>query len=140
WWATKPITKKITVWPRGADVAQRLKSGSIYLAGVGTRLVGGLTVPDSYQRSDSPSAGIQQLIFSGQGPLAAPAARRAVMLCTPRDAIAAAASMPIANVRLNPATDDAFGTVESAATNNQFVAANADATRAALNNTPLTVR
>ena len=52
-------------------------------------LVGGLTVPGSYQRSDTPSAGIQQLIFSGQGPLAAPAARRALALCTPRNTIAA---------------------------------------------------
>jgi peptide/nickel transport system substrate-binding protein len=140
WWATKPITKKITVWPRGADVAQRLKSGSIHVVDVATGLVGGLTVPDSYQRSDSPSAGIQQLIFSGQGALAAPAARRALALCTPRDAIAADASVPIANGRLNPASDDAFAAAESAAANNQFVAANADAARAALNNTPLTVR
>jgi peptide/nickel transport system substrate-binding protein len=140
WWATKPVTKKITVWPRGADVAQRLKSGSVDVVDVATGLVGGLTAPDGYQRSDSASAGIQQLIFSGQGALAAPSTRRAVALCTPRDAIAAEAGVPIANARLNPANDDAFGAAESAAANNQFVAANADAARAALNNTPLTVR
>jgi peptide/nickel transport system substrate-binding protein len=140
WWATKPITKQITVWPRGADVAQRLKDGSVDVVDVATGLVGGLTVPGSYQRGDNPSAGIQQLIFSGQGPLAAPAARRAVALCTPRDTIAADASVPIANARLNAANDDAFGAAESAAANNQYVAANADAARAALNNTPLTVR
>jgi len=99
-----------------------------------------LTVPDGYQRTDSPSAGIQQLIFSGQGALAAPAARRAVALCTPRDVIAAQASVPIANARLNPATDDVFGAAEGAAANNQFVAANLVAARAALNNTPLSVR
>jgi peptide/nickel transport system substrate-binding protein len=140
WWATKPVTKQITVWPRGADVAQRLKNGSVEVVDVATGLVGGLTVPDGYQSSDSPSAGIQQLIFSGQGALAAPSTRRAVALCTPRDTIAAAAGVPIANARLNPATDDAYSAAESAAANNQFVAANADAARAALNNTPLTVR
>jgi peptide/nickel transport system substrate-binding protein len=140
WWANKPVTKQITVLPRGADVVQRLKSGSVDVVDVATGLVGGLTVPDGYQRTDSPSAGIQQLIFSGQGALAAPAARRALALCTPRDAIAAQARVPIANVRLNPATDDVFGVAEGAAANNQFVAANADAARAALNNTPLTVR
>ena len=32
-----------------------------------------------------PSAGIEQLIFSAQGPMAAPPARRALALCTPRD-------------------------------------------------------
>ena len=140
WWATKPVTKQITVWPRGADVAQRLKSGSVDVVDMATGLVGGLTVPDGYQRTDSPSAGIQQLIFSGQGALAAPAARRAVALCTPRDVIAAQASVPIANARLNPATDDVFGAAEGAAANNQFVAPNLVAARAALNNTPLSVR
>ena len=76
------------MWPRGVDVAQRLKNGTVDVVDLATGLVGGLTVPDSYQRSDSASAGIQQLIFSGQGPLAAPAARRALALCTPRDTIA----------------------------------------------------
>ncbi len=140
WWATKPVTKQITVWPRGADIAGRLKNGSVDVVDVATGLVGGLTVPDGYQRTDTSSAGIQQLIFSGQGPLAAPAARRALALCTPRDSIAAAASVPIANARLNPAGDDAFAAAESGAANNQYVAANASAARAALNNTPLTVR
>jgi peptide/nickel transport system substrate-binding protein len=140
WWATKPVTKQIKVWPRGVDVAQRLKNSTVDVVDVATGLVGGLTVPDNYQRGDSPSAGIQQLIFSGQGALAAPAARRALALCTPRDTIAADASVPIANARLNPATEDAFGAAESAAANNQYVAANADTARAALNNAPLTVR
>jgi peptide/nickel transport system substrate-binding protein len=140
WWATKPVTKQIKVWPRGVDVAQRLKNGTVDVVDVATGLVGALTVPDNYQRGDSSSAGIQQLIFSGQGALAAPAARRALALCTPRDTIAADASVPIANARLNPATEDAFGAVESAAANNQYVAANADAARAALNNAPLIVR
>src|ERR1700740_1135712 len=101
WWATKPVTRQITVLPRGADVAQRLNSGSVDVVDVAAGLVGGLKVPDGYLRSDKPSAGIQQLIFSGQGAIAAPAARRAVALCTPRDTIAAAASVPIVNTRLN---------------------------------------
>ena len=55
--------------------------------GRGGRVVGALTSPDNYQRSDTPSAGIEQLIFSRQGALAR-LARRALALCTPRDAIA----------------------------------------------------
>jgi peptide/nickel transport system substrate-binding protein len=140
WWATKPVTNKITVLPRGLDVAQRLKDGSVAVVDVAAGMVGGLSVPGNYQHSDGASAGIEQLIFSREGPLAAPAARRAVALCTPRDTIAHDAGVPIANVRLNPAGDDAFGGVESAASKNQYVAANADAARAALNNSPLTVR
>jgi peptide/nickel transport system substrate-binding protein len=72
--------------------------------------------------------------------LAAPAARRALALCTPRDAIARDAGVPIANARLNPAIDDAFAAGEIGPANNQYVAANADAAKAALNGTPLTVR
>jgi peptide/nickel transport system substrate-binding protein len=140
WWATKPVTKRITVWPRAADLQGRLKNGSVDVVDVAAGLVGGLSVPGGYQRSDSPSAGIEQLIFSHEGPLAAPAARRAVALCTPRDAIAHDAGVPVANVRLNPASDDAFGGAESAAAHDQYVAANADTARAAVNGTPLTVR
>ena len=140
WWATKPVTNRITVWPRGADVQQRLKDGSVDVVDVATGSVGGLSVPDGYQRTDTSSAGIQQLVFSGQGPLAAPAARRAVASCTPRDTIAGDVGVPVSNARLNPANDDAFGAAEDAAANNLYVAANADAARAALNNTPLTVR
>jgi len=140
WWATQPITDRVTVWPRGSGVQDRLKNGSVDVVDVATGSVGGLSVPDGYQRSDTASAGIQQLIFSGQGPLAAPAARRAVASCTPRDAIARDVGVPISNARLNPANDDALGAAENAAANNQYVAANADAARAALNNTPLTVR
>lgn len=140
WWATKPITNRITVWPRGTGVQDRLKNGSVDVVDVATGSVAGLQVPDSYKRSDTASAGIQQLIFSGQGPLAAPAARRAVASCTPRDAIARDAGVPISNARLNPANDDAQGAAENAAANNQYVAANADAARSAVNNTPLTVR
>src|SRR2546426_7801162 len=42
------------------------------------------------------SAGIEQLIFAPQGPLAGPPARRALALCTPRDVIAKNAMVPIA--------------------------------------------
>ncbi|MDT5095821.1 MAG: peptide/nickel transport system substrate-binding protein [Mycobacterium sp.] len=140
WWATKPITKRVIVYPRAADVPQRLKDSSADVVDIASGLVGGLTVPNGYERVDTASGGIQQLILSDEGALAAPAARRALALCTPRDVIARDAGVPIANVRLNPALDDAFAAGESTAANNQYAAANADAAKAALNGTPLTVR
>ena len=54
--------------------------------------------------------------------------------------IARNAGVPIANVRLNPATDDAFAPVEGAAEGDQFSKADPDAARDALNGAPLTVR
>jgi peptide/nickel transport system substrate-binding protein len=140
WWATKPVTKRVVVYPRGTDVQQRLKNNSVDVVDVATGLVGGLSVPDNYQRTETASAGIEQFIFSGQGALAAPAARRALALCTPRDTIAKDAGVPIANSRLNPANNDAFALVESGAANDQYASPNPDAAKAALNGAPLTVK
>lgn len=140
WWGTRPITKRITVWPRGVDVQDRINDGTFDVIDVATGSSGTLTTPDTYQRTDTPSAGIEQLIFSGQGPLAAPPARRALALCTPRDVIARNAAVPIANSRLNPASEDAFALTEGAAEAGQFTVSNPDAARAAIGGQPLTVR
>lgn len=140
WWGTKPLTKRITVWPRGVDVQDRLNNGSFQVVDVATGSSGTLTTPDEYQRTEIPSAGIEQLIFAAQGPLSTPAARRAVSSCIPRDAIAANAAMPIANVRLNTVDDNAYTILESGPLSDQYNVANPDAARAALGGQPLTMR
>jgi peptide/nickel transport system substrate-binding protein len=140
WWGAKPVTKKVTVWPRGADIQDKVNRGDYDVVDVATGSSGTLNLPDDYVRTDSPSAGIEQLIFAPQGPLAGPPARRALALCTPRDVIAKNAMVPIANARLNPAAEDAYGAAEGTAEAGQFVVANPDAARAAINNQPMTVR
>lgn len=140
WWGAKPITKRVTVWPRGITVQDRLNNGTFQVVDVATGSSGTLITPDGYQRTEIPSGGVEQLIFAAQGPLAAPPARRAVALCTPRDLIALNAETPIANVRLNPADDDAFSGVEGIGADGQFGPANPDAARASINGQPLTVR
>ncbi|MGA5466666.1 ABC transporter substrate-binding protein [Mycobacterium sp. NPDC050041] len=140
WWGAKPVTERITVWPRGADIQDRVNEGTFDVVDIAAGSSGTLNLPEDYVRSDSPSAGIEQLIFAPVGPLAAPPARRAVALCTPRDVIARNAQVPIANSRLNPANEDAFGTTENVQEAAQFTTANPVAARAALNNRPLTVR
>src|SRR6185312_15679746 len=101
---------------------------------------GALTTPDNYERSDGPSDGIEQLIFAPQGPLAAPKARRAVALCTPRDSLAKDAGTPIANSRLDPATDDAVSAGDGAAEAGPFSKSDPVGARKALGGAPLTVR
>ena len=133
WWGAKPVTDKITVWPRGADIQDRVNQGAYDVVDIATGSSGTLNLPDDYVRTDSPSAGIEQLIFASQGPLAAPPARRALAQCTPRDVIARNAEVPIANARLNPATEDAYSAAEGAVEAGQFSIANPDAARAALN-------
>jgi peptide/nickel transport system substrate-binding protein len=140
WWGAKPVTNKVTVWPRGADIQDKVNQSSYDVVDVATGSSGTLNLPDDYVRTDSASAGIEQLIFAPQGPLAAPPARRALALCTPRDVIAKNAGVPIANSRLNPAAEDAFGPAEGAVEAGQFSVANPDAARTAINNQPMTVR
>ena len=140
WWGAAPVTKRVTVWPRGADIQDRVNDGSYDVVDIAAGSSGTLNLPDEYVRTDSPSAGIEQLIFAPKGPLAATPARRALAMCTPRDVIAKNASVPIANARLNPATEDAFGSAEGAIEAGQFTVANPGAARAAVNGQPLTVR
>ncbi len=140
WWGAAPVTKRVTVWPRGADIQDRVNDGSYDVVDIAAGSSGTLNLPDEYVRTDSPSAGIEQLIFAPKGALAATPARRALAMCTPRDVIAKNASVPIANARLNPATEDAFGSAEGAIEAGQFTVANPGAARAAVNGQPLTVR
>ena len=141
WWGTKPVTPQITVFTRGNDIQDRINKASVGVVDIATGSAGTVNVGDNYQRSEAPSAGIVQLIFAGQGAMATGTARRALALCTPRDLIAQNAGVStIANARLYPASDDAFGAAESAAEGARFASANADAARATLNGAPLVVR
>ncbi len=140
WWGAKPVTDKITVWPRGANVQDRVNQGFYDVVDVAAGSAGTLTLPDDYARTDTPSAGIQQIIFAASGPLADPAARRAMALCTPRDVIARNSDVPIADSRLNPAAEDSITAAENRGEGRQYDTANPEAARAAIAGRPLTVR
>ena len=140
WWGARPAIQRVTVWPRGIDVQDRINNGSFQVVDVADGSSGTLTTPDDYQRSDIPSGGIEQLIFAAAGPLAAPPARRALALCTPREVIAANARQPVANARLNPVSDDAYSRLESGPLSDQYNPGNADAARVALEGQTLNVR
>ncbi len=140
WWGAKPVAGRITVWPRGADVQERINSGRYDVVDIAAGSSGTLTLPGNYTRSDSASAGIEQLIFAPSGALLDPAARRAVALCTPRDLIAQNAEVPMANSRLNPAAEDSITAAESSAEGGQFSTSNPVAARNAIGAKPLTVR
>ncbi|GFG76207.1 ABC transporter substrate-binding protein [Mycobacterium botniense] len=140
WWGTKPLTRRITVRPAGADIQDRLNHRDVEVVDIATGSAGALITPDDYQRTDTPSAGIEQLIFAPRGPLSQTPARRALALCTPRDLIARDAGVPIANSRLNPAGDDVVSQSDGSAEANQFLRSDPAAARAALGGAPLAVR
>jgi peptide/nickel transport system substrate-binding protein len=140
WWGPKPITKRITIRSQGADIQDRVNNRNVDVVDVAAGSSGALATPDNYERIDSPSAGIEQLIFSLQGPLALARERRAFALCTPRDVIARDAGLAIANSRLDPATEDAVAQGDGAAQAGQFSKADPAAARDAAGGAPLTVR
>ncbi|BCQ09513.1 putative lipoprotein [Mycobacterium heckeshornense] len=141
WWGTKPVTKRITVRPQEADIQDRINNKSVDVVDVAAGSSGSLITPDNYQRTDSASAGIEQLIFAPVGPLSQTRARRALALCTPRDLIARDAGVPIANARLHTATDDALGQAESATpAAAPFIRSDPAAARGELGGAPLSVR
>jgi peptide/nickel transport system substrate-binding protein len=140
WWGASPVTGRITVWPHGTDVQERVNAGNYDVVDIAAGSSGSLNLPDDYVRSDNPSAGIEQLIFSPSGALLDPAARRAVALCTPRDMIAKNAEVAIANSRLNPTVEDSITAAESTAEGGQFSRSNPVAAREAIGGKPLTVR
>ena len=133
WWPTTSggapsrSPARITVWPRSADMQDRVNEGAYDVVDIAAGSSGTLNLPDDYVRTDAPSAGVEQLIFAPQGPLAAVPARRALALCTPRDVIARNATVPVANSRLNAATEDAYGAAEAPPEAGQFAVANPDA-------------
>ncbi|MDY6996799.1 MAG: ABC transporter substrate-binding protein [Actinomycetota bacterium] len=140
WWGTVPVTGRIAVHPRSPDMQDRVNEGGYDVIDIASGSLGLLNLPDDYEGSESPSAGVEQLIFAPQGPLAATPARRAVALCTPRDVIARNAEVPVVNSRLNTASEDAYGAAEATPEVGEFAVANPEAARAALGGQPLTVR
>ncbi|HTM85264.1 MAG TPA: ABC transporter substrate-binding protein, partial [Mycobacterium sp.] len=140
WWGAKPVTKRITVWPQNTDIAERVNKRMVEVVDVATGSAGLLITPDDYQSSDTPSGGIEQLIFAPAGPLSEIPLRRAVALCTPRDVIATDAGAALVNSRLNTAMDDAFDQAENVPEAGQFAHADPDAARDTLAGKPLTVR
>ncbi|BBY21216.1 ABC transporter substrate-binding protein [Mycobacterium stomatepiae] len=140
WWGPKAITKRITVSPQAPDIQDRVNNRSVDVVDVAAGSSGTLATPDNYERIDAASAGIEQLIFAPQGPLAQPNARHAFALCTPRDVIAHDAGVPIANSRLSPVAEDAVAQADGAAEAGPFNKADPVAARAALTGAPLAVR
>lgn len=140
WWGTMPVTNRIDVHPRSPEMQDRVDEGAYDVVDIAAGSLGTLNLPDDYVRTESESAGVQQLIFAPRGPLAATPARRAVALCTPRDVIARNAEVPVVNSRLNTASEDAYGVAETTPQAAEFAVANPEAARAALGGQPLTVR
>ena len=72
------------MWPRGADIQDRVNKGAYDVVDVAAGSSGTLNLPDDYVRTDTPSAGIEQLIFAAAGPAGAARPRVARSRCARR--------------------------------------------------------
>jgi peptide/nickel transport system substrate-binding protein len=59
WWGAAPVAQKVTVWPRGADIQDRVNEGEYDVVDIATGSSGTLNMPDDYVRTDSAAAGIE---------------------------------------------------------------------------------
>lgn len=98
WWGPAPVEKRITVWPRGTDGSERLKSGDVDVMDTSANTYGDQSVSGGSGGSASaapvsPTSGIgrlgvEQIVMSSSGLFADPAMRQAFAYCVPRDQLA----------------------------------------------------
>lgn len=88
WWGDPARTETIVVHPRSVSVDRLSSEGKVDVVDTGAGAVAGLNLGDGFDTQVHAVADVEQLIFSGRGDLADPAARRAVALCVPRARIA----------------------------------------------------
>ncbi|GAA4740050.1 ABC transporter substrate-binding protein [Gordonia alkaliphila] len=98
WWAQAPVTKNVTVWPRGTDAGKAVDEGRIDVAdtadlSVGDRVAGRATaeLDGSENRTaeqDPRPLSVTELVPAARGVMADPLVRRAFASCVPRDRLA----------------------------------------------------
>ncbi len=83
WWGNKAATPRIVIWPKNANPAAAVSSGSVQVVDVGTGSVPGLNL-DGFTTTEAASPSTEQLILATAGVFDSPGARKAFGLCVPR--------------------------------------------------------
>lgn len=86
WWGNKPATPRIVVWPKTADLKQKVSDNSVEVVDVGAGSVPELGL-DGFTVNQIPGRGAEQLTLSTTGVFASAQARRGFALCVPRQAL-----------------------------------------------------
>ncbi|MEU4315396.1 ABC transporter substrate-binding protein [Nocardia sp. NPDC024068] len=86
WWGEAPATGRIVVYPKPADLADKIESGSVAVADIGAGSLPDLDL-SAYAVQQLPSRGVEQLVLGTRGVFEQAAARRALALCVPRQAL-----------------------------------------------------
>ncbi|MFR9750254.1 ABC transporter substrate-binding protein [Nocardia sp. 004] len=86
WWGNKPETGRIVVWPKTADMRQKVGENAVNVVDIGMNSVKDLDLKD-FSVYSQPGRGVEQLVLSTSGVFASIEARRAFALCLPRQAL-----------------------------------------------------
>jgi peptide/nickel transport system substrate-binding protein len=86
WWGDPARTPRIVVWPKNADLKQKIGANGIEVVDIGAGSVPDLSL-SGFSVQQVPSRGAEQLVLSTSGVFSAADARRALALCVPRQAL-----------------------------------------------------
>ncbi|MBL1076728.1 peptide-binding protein [Nocardia sp. 2] len=86
WWGDQAKTPRIVVWPRTADLKKKVADNAIGVLDVGAGSLGEVGL-GGFSVESLPSRGVEQLVLSTGGVFSNTDARRALALCTPRQAL-----------------------------------------------------
>ncbi|WP_225727344.1 MULTISPECIES: ABC transporter substrate-binding protein [unclassified Nocardia] len=83
WWGNKPLTGRIVVFPKTADIKKKVSDNAVGVVDIGGGSVKDLNL-DGFSTQTVPGRGAEQLILATGGVFGSADARRAFALCTPR--------------------------------------------------------
>ncbi|KAA0023475.1 ABC transporter substrate-binding protein [Antrihabitans cavernicola] len=86
WWGNKPATPRIVLWPKNTNIKDKVASGAVEVADLGANSIDGLDF-SGFTHANAPSRNSEQLTLGTTGVFASPDARKALALCTPRQAL-----------------------------------------------------
>ncbi|GAB2688047.1 ABC transporter substrate-binding protein [Nocardia thraciensis] len=86
WWGNQARTPRIVVWPKNADLKDKLSDKAVGVVDIGSGAVKDLNL-DGFSVEQVPGRGAEQLVLSSGGMFGSAAARRAFATCVPRQAL-----------------------------------------------------
>ncbi|MBF6332060.1 ABC transporter substrate-binding protein [Nocardia transvalensis] len=86
WWGVPARTPRIVVWPKNADLKQKISDNAVGVVDIGAGSVKDLGL-GGFSVDQVPGRGAEQLVLATAGVFGSPDARRAFALCVPRQAL-----------------------------------------------------
>ncbi|MFI6866493.1 ABC transporter substrate-binding protein [Nocardia sp. NPDC050406] len=86
WWGNAAKTPRIVVWPKNFDLKSKVSDKEVGVVDIGAGSLGEVDL-GGFSTQNLPSRGAEQLVLATGGVFSSAEARRALALCTPRQAL-----------------------------------------------------